>query len=48
MAPDHRKQIDNLKKFSEDFRVSFISLPLCVSATIPQLIESLHPFIVAV
>uniref|UniRef100_A0A672RDQ6 Ataxin-2-like n=1 Tax=Sinocyclocheilus grahami TaxID=75366 RepID=A0A672RDQ6_SINGR len=23
MAPDHRKQIDNLKKFSVDFRVSF-------------------------
>ncbi len=22
MAPDHRKQIDNLKKFSVDFRVS--------------------------
>lgn len=24
MAPDHRKQIDNLKKFSEDFRVSIL------------------------
>lgn len=22
MAPDHRKQIDNLKKFSADFKVS--------------------------
>uniref|UniRef100_A0A8C1E1C8 Ataxin 2 n=1 Tax=Cyprinus carpio carpio TaxID=630221 RepID=A0A8C1E1C8_CYPCA len=30
MAPDHRKQIDNLKKFSVEFRVSLISLPLCV------------------
>uniref|UniRef100_A0A8C6UV78 Ataxin 2 n=1 Tax=Neogobius melanostomus TaxID=47308 RepID=A0A8C6UV78_9GOBI len=29
MAPDHRKQIDNLKKFSVDFRVSTISV-VCV------------------
>lgn len=24
MPPDHRKQIDNLKKFSVDFRVSLV------------------------
>lgn len=31
MAPDHRKQIDNLKKFSVDFRVS-VSFILTVEA----------------
>lgn len=41
MAPDQRKQIDNLKKFSVDFRVSFISLPLCF-ITVFSFIEALH------
>lgn len=35
MAPDHRKQIDNLKKFSVDFRVS-----ICHSKNIAS--QSLH------
>lgn len=44
MGLDHRKQIDNLKKFSVDFRVSFISSQLCV---FPQLYFSLlNPFII--
>ncbi|XP_048044223.1 ataxin-2 isoform X4 [Megalobrama amblycephala] len=29
MAPDHRKQIDNLRKFSEDFRLPSSSNPDC-------------------
>lgn len=30
MAPDHRKQIDNLKKFSVDFRVSVSYYPIII------------------
>lgn len=33
MAPDHRKQIDNLKKFSVDFRVS-VSFIIAVQAAV--------------
>lgn len=31
MAPDHRKQIDNLKKFSVDFRVSISVINTIIS-----------------
>lgn len=43
MAPDHRKQIDNLKKFSVDFRVS-VSFILTVSP-VTAVSASSHTFI---
>uniref|UniRef100_A0A672RCY8 Ataxin-2-like n=1 Tax=Sinocyclocheilus grahami TaxID=75366 RepID=A0A672RCY8_SINGR len=36
MAPDHRKQIDNLKKFSVDFRVSFSPIMYLTGPKVPM------------
>lgn len=45
MAPDHRKQIDNLKKFSADFKVSvsfiiFLQTVVAVSASADTFLSS--------